>query len=153
MDDSYDITIDELDEKLCWRLLARARFGRVGFVHDGEVIVLPVNAAVDAGRVIFRTAADTTIAATARHQPTVAFQTDHTDQIAESGWSVLVRGRLRDVTDTPESSEWGDSMVHPWAPPPRDRWMCIDATTITGRTIHRHRRIPPGVRLPYMPPD
>ena len=152
MDDDYDITVEELDEPTCWRLVARAGFGRVGFVHAGEVMVLPVNAAEWDRRVIFRTAAGTSLAL-AGTGPVVAFETDHTDRVAESGWSVVVRGRLWDVTHRTETAERHQPLVRPWAPPPRSIWMMIEPTTVTGRMIQRHRHLPPGARREYMPPD
>src|SRR4029079_12559937 len=99
MTDEYDIEVTELDEETCWRLLARAGFGRVGFVDvDDELAVLPVNAGVHNGRVIFRTAEGASVARRGDGSM-VAFEADHTDHVAEAGWSVLVRGRLWDVSD------------------------------------------------------
>ena len=153
MTDEYDISVTELDEETCWRLLARASFGRVGFVDiNGELAVLPVNASVHGGRVIFRTADGTSLARRA-DGAMVAFEADHTDHVAEAGWSVLVRGRLRDVSDEPIPPEWHEFAVHPWAPPPRDRWMVIDSVRVTGRMVERHRRVSAGERVPYMRPD
>jgi hypothetical protein len=83
----------------------------------------------------------------------VGFEADHEDHVAESGWSVLVRGRLRDVTDSAESKSWSELAVHPWAPPPRDRWMMIEPSMVTGRIVQRHRRLAPGEQVSYMPPD
>jgi len=131
MNDEYDIIVDELDEETCWRLLARAGFGRVGFVKEEAVIVLPVNSAVSDGRVIFRTAGDASLAA-AGDGSVVAFEADHTDRVAESGWSVVVRGRGRE-TDPPEPH--AEESVVPWAPGVRDHWVRIDAETISGRRI------------------
>lgn len=152
MDDEYDIMIDVLDEATCWRLAVRAGFGRVGFVLDDEVTVLPVNVAVTDGRVVFRTSSDTSLAR-AGNGSSVAFETDHTDRVAESGWSVVIRGRLWDVTDRPETADWHQLLVRPWAPPPREVWMAIEPSAVTGRMIHRHRHLPPSARVPYMPPD
>ena len=153
MADQYDIAVAELDEDTCWRLLARASVGRVGFVDaERDLVVLPVNAGVHERRVIFRTADGTSLA---RHGDgaIVAFEADHTDQVAEAGWSVLVRGRLWDVTDAAVPAEWSEFTVHPWAPPPRDRWMAIEPTRVTGRMVERHRRVEAGQHVPYMAPD
>jgi nitroimidazol reductase NimA-like FMN-containing flavoprotein (pyridoxamine 5'-phosphate oxidase superfamily) len=152
MKDEYDITQRDLDEATCWRLLARAGFGRVGFVDDGELVVLPVNTACDRGRIIFRTAAGNSLARNG-HGANVAFEADHTDAVAESGWSVVLRGRMWDVTESADIARWSELAVHPWAPPPRDRWMMIEPTQVTGRLIERHRRLAPGERPSYMPPD
>jgi hypothetical protein len=152
MADEYDIEMAELDQETCWRLLARAGFGRVGFVDtNDELVVLPVNAAVHDRRVIFRTADGTSLARRG-DGAMVAFEADHTDAVAEAGWSVVVRGRLWDVTTDPIPAAWHDFAVHPWAPPPRDRWMAIDPVRVTGRMVERHRRVA-GLRVPYMAPD
>src|SRR6187431_2750067 len=130
----YVISYDQLVDDVCWRLLARSSFGRVVFCQDGEPGALPVNSAVADRTIVFRTSADTTFFEFS-HGSRVAFEADHTDHIAESGWSVLVRGTLWDVTDGPEHTSWSELAVHSWAPPPRDRWMMIDPTLVTGRMV------------------
>jgi uncharacterized protein len=152
MSEQFDIKMSELDEDTCWRMLARAAVGRIGFVDGDDVVVLPVNAAVRGGRVIFRTAAGSSLAIRADGAK-VAFEADHTDRVAESGWSIVVRGRLWDVTDAPESQSWNDASVHPWAPPPRDRWMMIEPHAVSGRMIERRRVMAAGQRVSYMAPD
>jgi uncharacterized protein len=152
MGDEFDIRMTELDEEACWRMLARVAVGRVGFAEGDEVVVLPVNSAVQGGRVIFRTAQGSSLAMRGDGAQ-VAFEVDHTDRVAESGWSVLVRGRLWDVTESAETKTWRDVTVHAWAPPPRDRWMAIEPHAVTGRMIERHRVIAAGQRVSYMPPD
>jgi len=145
VDQNYDILVEELDEVTCWHLLSRAAFGRVGFVHGDEVMVLPVNSAVKDDRVLFRTASETLLAA-AGNGSVVAFESDHTDQVAESGWSVLVRGRLWDITDAPETATFHELTVRPWAPGLRNRWMSIEPTAVTGRRIQRQRIMSGGTR-------
>ena len=152
MRDEYEIRMTELDEETCWRMLARAAVGRIGFADGDEIVVLPVNAAIEDRRVIFRTAAGSSLAARGNGAQ-VAFETDDADRVAESGWSVLVRGRLWDVSDAARTQGWNDLAVHPWAPPPHDRWMAIQPRLVTGRLIERHRVLPTGQRVSYMPPD
>jgi len=110
-----------------------------------------VNCAVTDRTIVFRTSADTTLFEFS-HGSRVAFEADHTDHIAESGWSVLVRGTLHEVTDPAEIEALAPLPVHPWAPGTRDRWMRIVPDNVTGRTISRHRLVTEGTRLPYMPP-
>jgi len=148
----YVITYDELLEDVCWRLLSRSSFGRVVFCQDGEPGALPVNCAVSDHTIVFRTIAQSTFFEFS-HGSRIAFEADHTDHIAESGWSVLVRGTLHEVTDAREIDLLVDLPIHPWAPGTRDRWMRIVPDNVTGRTISRHRLVPDAARLPYMPPD
>jgi uncharacterized protein len=137
----HEIVMEHLDEETCWRFLARTGFGRIGFVRDDEVTILPVNVTVAERRIVFRTAEGTSLAA-AGHGSVVAFEADDTDRVSESGWSILVRGTLWDVTDRPETSRWNEFLVRPWAPPPRDVWMVIEPSGITGRTVRRRRNLP-----------
>lgn len=133
----YVVNYDDLEESVCWRLISRVAVGRVGFIYDGEPMVLPVNCVVVDGNIAFRTAGDSML-----HDlgdgTRVAFEADHVDPVAESGWSVLVRGSLREVLD----NELRDRLVaagsHPWAPGPKDRWMVVTPTVISGRSITRH---------------
>ena len=143
-DDEYEIIVDELDEETCWHLVAQEVVGRVAFIHDFELWILPVNSAVVGGRVVFRTSDDSMLRA-AGDNSLVAFEADHTDRVNETGWSVLVRGRLRDVTDKPETSAWHELTVRPWLPGPRNRRMVIEPSAISGRMIRR-RRLLPGPR-------
>lgn len=151
MEEHFEVVVDELDEETCWRLLARAGFGRVGFRDGAEVAVLPVNAVVRDRRVIFRTGSGTSLAEAVGTG--VAFEADHTDDVAESGWSILVRGRLTEISDAGQLAALHGSRLRPWAPAPRDHWMEIEPSRVTGRTIQRHRLVPAGAHLPYMPAD
>jgi uncharacterized protein len=149
----YVVTMDVLATDVCWRLLARTRFGRVGFVVDDEPAVLPVNCGVLDRQLVFRTHRDATLGRLAGGT-TVAFEFDHADPMAESGWSVLVRGSIWVVDDSDELARLTElDNLHPWAPGVKDRFMKIVPTKITGRVISRHRDLPRGVHVPYMPPD
>ncbi|HSB85868.1 MAG TPA: pyridoxamine 5'-phosphate oxidase family protein [Ilumatobacteraceae bacterium] len=131
------VNYDDLEESVCWRLVARVAVGRVGFVYDGEPMVLPVNSALVDGKIAFRTAGDSML-----HDlgdgVRVAFEADHVDPVSESGWSVLVRGNLWEVTDEDLLGRLTTASAHPWAPGPKDRWMVIVPSAVSGRSITRH---------------
>ena len=147
----YIITMYELEDEVCRRLLGRSRFGRVGFVGDDGPQVLPVNAMFSEGSVLFRTAAGSPLDRYVTGR-TVAFEVDHTDTVAESGWSVLVTGSGNRLTDPDRLVAIADTEVHPWAPGPNDQWIEIRAEHISGRIILRQRLVSDEQRLPYMPP-
>ncbi len=147
------VWIDDLDEEVCWRLVNSAVVGRVGFVLDGAPVILPVNFDVDGRTIVIRTAQTSLLEAVAGGAA-VAFEIDHSDETAETGWSVLVLGLGEEVTAASERTELESLPLHPWAPGPRDRWIRIRPTQITGRAISRKRAdTGPGGFLPYMPPD
>jgi nitroimidazol reductase NimA-like FMN-containing flavoprotein (pyridoxamine 5'-phosphate oxidase superfamily) len=148
----YIVSIDELDFDACWRLIGRTPIGRLGFVLAGQPRVLPVNTGVLDRQVVFRTSRDSTLGGLFNGS-NVTFECDETDLVAESGWSVVVRGRLWAVVDPDELARLAESELHPWAPGVKDRWMKITPMEVTGRVVKRHRDVPPGVHVPSMPPD
>jgi uncharacterized protein len=133
----YIVNYDDLEEAVCWRLASSVAVGRVGFVYDDDPIVLPVNSMVVDGRIAFRTAGDSMLHALGSGDR-VAFEADHFDTVAESGWSVLVRGHLWEVVDDELHNRLIAASTHPWAPGPKDRWMIIVPSVVSGRSITRH---------------
>jgi uncharacterized protein len=148
----FVVDMDELDIEVCWWLIARTRFGRVAFVADGVPAVRPVNCGVLNRQVVFRTGADSALGQMADGTP-VAFEVDQTDEVAKSGWSVIVTGHLSPVTDADELDRLAEFELHPWAPGVRDRWMKVIPTGVTGREVTRHRDLATSGQTPYMPPD
>ena len=61
-----------------------------------------------------------------------------------------MRGRLEEVTEAEALAALHRSRLRPWAPAPRDHWMAVDPSLVTGRMIQRHRHLRPGNHLPYM---
>jgi uncharacterized protein len=96
----------------CLRLLASVPVGRVGFLADGEVMILPVNHAVDGQDVVFRTAHGSKLSA-AEGQAVVAFEADAYDPQTRSGWSVVVHGRAEVVYEDAEIQRLSGLGLHP----------------------------------------
>lgn len=148
----FVVTMYGLEDEVCRQLLVRSRFGRVGFVGSNGPEVLPVNAMFADGDVLFRTAAGSPLDRWVDGH-VVAFEVDHTDPVAETGWSVLVRGRGSRLDDPARVAALDDTEVHPWAPRSNEQWMAIRPETITGRLIRRQRLASDaGEPLPSMPP-
>lgn len=117
----------------CLSLLASVPVGRVGFYADGEVLVLPVNHAVDGQDVVFRTARGSKLSAAEGHG-LVAFEADDYDPPTRSGWSVLVNGRAEVIYDDDEITRLSGLGLHPWADAvERPFWIRIRPTSVTGR--------------------
>ena len=118
----------------CFDLLEPGGIGRVGFTSAGEIMMLPVNFAVTAKTIIFRSAPDTLLARYADAQ--VSFEADHLDHALHEGWSVLVHGNAHQVTDERAVKRLEDGThLEPWAPGARDVYVRIVPTRITGRRI------------------
>ena len=118
----------------CLDLLEPGGVGRIGFSSTDGIMMLPVNFAVMAKAIIFRTAPDTLLALYADTQ--VSFQADHLDEALHEGWSVLVQGRAHTVTDERQVKHLQDrTHLQPWAAGARDVYIRITPTRITGRCI------------------
>lgn len=131
----------ELGVSTCLRLLSSAHVGRLAVNDPAGPVVFPVNYTVDGGTVLFRTTMGTKLAA-AEAQEAVAFQVDHVDVPRRLGWSVLVRGRLAEVTDPDEIERLGELPLEPFAGGTRDHYVRVLAASITGRRIPIPRVIP-----------
>jgi uncharacterized protein len=131
----HDERWQELESDECRSLLAGTHLGRVAFVVGDFPVVLPVNYALDDGRVVFRTRPgilrDAAVAGAA-----VAFEIDGIDQRSRTGWSVLVRGHAEHVTDDAERHRLEGLGLVPWAPGARPDYVRLTAVEITGRRIN-----------------
>lgn len=125
---------EELDEAECRELLGTHGVGRIAVSDADGPVVVPVNYSVVDGAIVFRTAADTTPALAAGNR--VAFEVDRVDEAFSSGWSVLVRGGARSVTDPGDGRRLDrEARSGPWAGGARDLWIRVEPETVTGRRI------------------
>src|SRR5664279_1587071 len=85
----------------CLLLLAQTPVGRVAFISDGELVILPVNHAMDGGSIVFRTAAGTKLRA-AESAAVVGFEVDGFEPGLREGWSVVVSGTAELVLEDAE---------------------------------------------------
>lgn len=119
------------------RLLAGVEFGRVVFTLNALPAVRPVNHLVDNDRIIIRTRLHAAVATAVRSaQPgvmVVAFEADHFDAAQRTGWSVVVTGRARTVTDEEEVTRY-EGRLHPWVNH-ADTVLAIEPDVVTGFRI------------------
>ena len=93
--------LEVLDAEECLRLLGTKTLGRIGVSIDALPAVLPVNSVLDGDQVIIRTSRGTKLSAATRHN-IVAFEVDDIDPPTGIGWSVMVRGLAREISDPPD---------------------------------------------------
>ncbi len=128
----------------CFDLLETGGVGRVGFTSADGIMMLPVNFAVTGKTIVFRTAPDTLLAVYANNQ--VSFQADRFDEALHDGWSVLVQGHARKITDEREIKDLEEAThLEPWAAGARDVYVRITPNRISGR------RLQPTWASPTMP--
>ncbi|MEU9190207.1 pyridoxamine 5'-phosphate oxidase family protein [Streptomyces sp. NPDC048484] len=124
----------ELELEECWRRLSTHGVGRLATTTAEGPTVLPVNYSVVDGSIAFRTAPGSTSASAVGAR--VAFEVDHIDETFSRGWSVLVRGPARGVTDPDAVRRLTEQAYSkPWTGGRRDMWVCLDPVDVTGRVI------------------
>ncbi|MGX4688043.1 helix-turn-helix domain-containing protein [Streptomyces sp. JNUCC 63] len=124
----------ELSQEECRTLLSTHGVGRLAVPTASGPVVVPVNYSVVDGAIVFRTAPGTTPYLASGCQ--VGFEVDCIDDASGEGWSVLVRGYARTVTDPDEIRRLTQRAYStPWVGGERDVWMSIDARAVTGRRV------------------
>jgi nitroimidazol reductase NimA-like FMN-containing flavoprotein (pyridoxamine 5'-phosphate oxidase superfamily) len=126
-----------LPVETCLRLAAREAVGRLAFLADGEIVVLPVNFTLRGSSVCFRSAVGSKVAAAVNHD-TVTFEVDRYDLESQTGWSVLLKGTATSVTEEREILALEDTGVEPWlGATSRPYWIRIRPNVVTGRAVIR----------------
>jgi uncharacterized protein len=133
--------LEVLSRDECLRLLGTATLGRIGATSDAMPTVLPVNFRFDGRQILIRTGAGTKLGA-ATDNAVVAFEVDDVDPVAHTGWSVVVRGMSRELTDPNELADAQRQPLARWAPGPDHRIVAISTEVVSGR------RIVPGLSAP-----
>ena len=122
----------ELTRSECFELLATEHLGRVAVTDDRGPVVFPVNFTLDRHTVVFRTEAGTKLHAASRGSR-ACFEADRADTVASTGWSVIVRGEITEITDRAELARLGKLLV--WGPGARTHYVRILPAQLTGRRI------------------
>jgi nitroimidazol reductase NimA-like FMN-containing flavoprotein (pyridoxamine 5'-phosphate oxidase superfamily) len=128
-------TLHHLSEAECRTLIAPGGVGRFLFVQAGRgPVAIPVNFKMDGADVVFRTSGDS-VTTDGIHQLPVSFDVDHLDEALSEGWSVLLTGTARIVTDADELNRVRALRIDPWAGSDRELYVRLSPTQMTGRRI------------------
>ena len=133
--------IEELADAECRELLAGRHLGRLALVDARGPVILPVNYVVDRNAPVFRTGPGTKLDAAAE-AAAVAFEVDATDEATRTGWSVVVRGTLGEVTDPDDLERLRGLPLYPWAPGDKARYLRVAPGSVTGRRIRIPDELP-----------
>lgn len=127
--------IETLERETCLRLLAHDEVGRLAVNVFNQPVVFPVNYRLDGEAIVFRS--DPGTKQSRGPWAAASFEIDHFDHVARIGWSVVVKGRLEEVT--PKDREAFDRVhalpVDPWGGGEKRHWMRLTPQEITGRRI------------------
>lgn len=125
-----------LERGECLRLLGTATLGRVGLTSGALPAVLPVNYLFDGEQILIRTSPGTKLEAATRDS-VVAFEIDEIDPVGHTGWSVMVQGMARHVTDPAELDRISRLPLARWAPGgDGGNIVAIRPEIVSGRRIH-----------------
>jgi nitroimidazol reductase NimA-like FMN-containing flavoprotein (pyridoxamine 5'-phosphate oxidase superfamily) len=129
----YEPTMEILTAEECITLLRQVPVGHIGISVGGLPVILPVNYSVVDDAIMFRTIPGSKLAA-ASASTVVAFEVDSYGDDGCSGWSVLVQGMAREVSDPMEREMALAAPIRAWALGDRaDRVVRIEMQTLSGR--------------------
>lgn len=126
--------LERLTREECLERLGAQQVGRLAVVSASRPLIFPVNYAMDGESVVFRTAAGTKFDAAVRGMA-VAFEIDEFDAEHRTGWSVVVTGRAEEVVSEAHRDRLAHLPLRPWAAGPKDNWLTVTPTAITGRRV------------------
>jgi hypothetical protein len=132
-----------LDRPTCMALLTTQHVGRL-IIGAAEPVVRVVNYTAFEHVVMFRSDPGPQIETILDHA--VVFEVDMFDERTHSGWSVIVHGTARDLSDHLAGLGQSGANVEPWAPGPKTRWIGISIDDVTGRLLRGEaptRRVDP----------
>jgi nitroimidazol reductase NimA-like FMN-containing flavoprotein (pyridoxamine 5'-phosphate oxidase superfamily) len=124
--------MEVLDAEQCWELLSTVEVGRLAVAAAGDVDIYPVNFVLDGRELVFRTAEGTKLVEVVL-AGRVAFETDGYDPGRGRAWSVVVKGHAQDLDRFSEIYHAQDLPLFPWNASPKERFVKITPTMITGR--------------------
>ncbi|MFJ8114182.1 pyridoxamine 5'-phosphate oxidase family protein [Streptomyces sp. NPDC096132] len=131
----------ELDVAEALRLLGSVSLGRIVFTRHALPTVRPVNHVLIDGDIVIRTHGDATLTHYTRHTGgegvVVAYEADDIDPDTHLGWSVVVTGFARLVTD-PRELACFRSLLRPWVSQTMDHAVRISPALITGFRLAAH---------------
>ncbi|MEU8685014.1 pyridoxamine 5'-phosphate oxidase family protein [Streptomyces sp. NPDC048611] len=116
-------------------LLGSVSLGRIVFTRDALPAIRPVNHLLHRGEIVLRTHEGAALASVARQAVgegvVVAYEADALDPVTHLGWSVVVTGYCRPVTDPQDLAHYREAL-HPWTDGPREHALRIRPALVTG---------------------
>jgi nitroimidazol reductase NimA-like FMN-containing flavoprotein (pyridoxamine 5'-phosphate oxidase superfamily) len=138
-DNQRDSHLTVIPHAECRDLLESTTVGRVAFVNDDGLQLIPLNFAVIDGYIFFRTSTDSILNDLADGVDEVVFGVDYHAPHYRDGWNVTVKGSTFRVTDPvvhEQVMSW--SRLHPWAGGERDVVIRLDPRSMEGRRVSSH---------------
>ncbi|MBW3086874.1 hypothetical protein KEM60_03103 [Austwickia sp. TVS 96-490-7B] len=123
--------VTSLEYDACWQVLKRLEFGRLAYAINGRIDLVPVNYAVHAGEVVFRTAQGSKLAGVLQGGE-VVFEVD--EVTSTQATSVIVRATPREFP--PNEARWADQMrLRPWVATRKEHVIGLRPIDLSGRSF------------------
>lgn len=120
---------ERIEPDECRRMLDSTTVGRVCWISPTRGLqVLPVTYTMHQGTIGFAVAR-TSVLGELAEPVEVAFQVDDIDAETSTGWSILVHGEARALTES------AGELNAPWAPGERDLLIGITPRSVSGRLV------------------
>jgi hypothetical protein len=118
----------------CLRLLDSVPVGRVGFLSDGEIVILPVNHLTDGPDVIFRTGSGSKLSSVGSKN-LIGFEAASTTLVRVPGWPAVISGFTGVMESDAEIERFERLGLQSWggATAGDPHWVRIRPTSVTGR--------------------
>jgi uncharacterized protein len=146
-DDLRPAEFHEFDRANCLAMLTTQAVGRLVLTRFGP-FVAPVNYAVVQEALVFRV--DEGSPAASGAGATAVFEVDVIDELHHAGWSVVVRGRIDDITEEALTDPELWERVQPWAPGPKNRCLRLHIEQVTGRWLRGAEQPPSSDQRAYL---
>lgn len=117
--------------------LSTTSLGRVVVSRSDDIDLFPLNYAVNAGKIYFRTAEGTKLFTLTQVNSRVLFEADHVDADGDGNpaqaWSVIVKGEARVLTSADDIHAADELPLTPWLPTLKYNYVEITPSEISGR--------------------
>ncbi|MER5204219.1 pyridoxamine 5'-phosphate oxidase family protein [Streptomyces sp. NPDC002825] len=132
----YHARTDEIGEQECWSLLDDHGVGRVAVTSGDGPQIFPMNYQVVGSELLLMTGDDSLLARAAASGAVIAFEQDQMDEAFSQGWSVLLVGPVRTVSNRVTAGALKQTAYSmPWAGTERDTVVVLSPHRVTGRRV------------------
>ena len=139
--------MEQLPRTQALELLASAPLGRLVFTHQAMPAVRPVNHLLEGETIVVRATAGAAITSAAgRDGVVVAYEADAIDPVLQVGWSVIVVGTARLLTNELAVERYRERL-QPWLSGPIDDVITINAEVVTGYRMVEDNPAEEGTRF------
>jgi hypothetical protein len=117
----------------CLSLVASGRLGRLAFSHHAMPALVAMTYIVDGRDLVLQTASGPALSAARGEGSIVAFSVDEIDPVTAAGWSVMMTGQLRQVTETARVRSYQGDPALAWPSGDPRHFLLLTPGLVSGR--------------------